>query len=86
MVTDDFNRADLLTIDSADTVVQRILYTVDSNDDGKISQREFKKSDFFSALEQVDLEEDINKVLILALPSSLIAFALSNLGQKILLL
>ena len=42
-------------------MVQRIFYSVDSNDDGKITRREFKKSDFFTALEQVDLEEDINK-------------------------
>jgi serine/threonine-protein phosphatase 2A regulatory subunit B'' len=45
-----------------DTVVQRILYKVDSNDDGRIGKREFKKSNLFKALEHVDAEEDINKV------------------------
>ena len=46
----------------SDTVVQRIFYVVDRNDDGKISRRDFKHSNLFGALKHLDLEEDINKV------------------------
>ena len=46
----------------SDTVVQRILYDVDKNDDGKINKREFKQSNLFKALKHLETEEDINKV------------------------
>lgn len=46
----------------ADTVVMRIFFTLDTNDDGKVTWRDFKNSDLFSVLEQVASEEDINKV------------------------
>ena len=46
-------------------MLQRILYKVDTNDDGKISKREFKKSNLFKAFEHVDAEEDINKVYLI---------------------
>ena len=40
----------------------RILYGLDTNDDGNITYRDFKKSDLFEVLQQVSTEEDINKV------------------------
>jgi len=46
----------------SDTVIQRIFYGVDKNDDGRISLREFKQSNLFDALKHLDSEEDINKV------------------------
>ncbi len=46
----------------ADTVIYRIFYAVDRNDDGKISLREFKKSPLKDALFKVSEEDDINKV------------------------
>ena len=46
----------------SDTVVQRIFYGVDKNDDSRISLREFKQSNLFDALKHLDTEEDINKV------------------------
>lgn len=35
---------------------------MDTNDDGKIPLRDFKNSNFYEALTDVDKEEDINKV------------------------
>lgn len=46
----------------ADTVALRIFFALDANDDGKISWRDFKNSDFLTVLRQVADEEDINKV------------------------
>ena len=46
----------------SDTVVLRIFFSLDVNDDGKISWRDFKNSDLFSILNVVTNEEDINKV------------------------
>jgi serine/threonine-protein phosphatase 2A regulatory subunit B'' len=46
----------------ADTVIERIFYTVDTNDDGKITYRELKKSNLFDVCLAVDEEEDINKI------------------------
>lgn len=40
----------------------RIFYTLDTNDDGKITYRDFKNSDLFDVLQIVSNEEDINKV------------------------
>lgn len=40
----------------------RIFYKVDSNDDGKISFRDFKQSNLKDVFEQVSNEEDINKI------------------------
>jgi len=40
----------------------RIFYTLDSNDDGKISYRDFKRSNFVEVMHLVANEDDINKV------------------------
>ena len=40
----------------------RIFYGLDTNDDGKITFRDFKNSDLFEVFEHVSSEEDINKV------------------------
>ena len=40
----------------------RIFYVLDTNDDGHITLRDFKKSDIFEILETVSTEDDINKV------------------------
>ena len=46
----------------ADTVVMRIFYSLDTNDDGHITYRDFKNSDLTDILFTVASEEDINKV------------------------
>jgi serine/threonine-protein phosphatase 2A regulatory subunit B'' len=46
----------------ADTVVMRIFYNLDSNDDGKITWRDFKNSNLMSIFFQVSGENDINMV------------------------
>ena len=43
-------------------MVMRIFYGLDTNDDGHITFRDFKKSDLTDVLFQVASEEDINKV------------------------
>lgn len=46
----------------SDTVIERIFFVVDLNDDGKISLRELKRSNFFDVCLSLDEEEDINKI------------------------
>lgn len=46
----------------ADTVVMRIFYMVDANDDGKITFRDFKRSNLKDVFFNVAAEEDINKI------------------------
>jgi len=46
----------------ADTVVMRIFFAVDTNDDSKIDFRDFKRSNLVEVLKQVAAEEDINKI------------------------
>ncbi|EWS74498.1 EF hand protein (macronuclear) [Tetrahymena thermophila SB210] len=46
----------------ADTVVIRIFFIVNRRDNGRISYQEFKKSNLFQVFQQVDKEEDINKI------------------------
>lgn len=46
----------------ADTVVMRIFFSLDTNDDGKITFRDFKNSDLMEVLFQVEKEDDINKI------------------------
>jgi len=46
-----------------ETVSYRIFYTVNKSRNGKISQRELKRSDFIDALFELDAEQDINRVL-----------------------
>lgn len=46
----------------ADTVVMRIFFSLDFNDDGKITYRDFKNSDLMEVLFQVEKEDDINKI------------------------
>ena len=46
----------------ADTVIERIFYTVDQNDDGRITMRELKRSNFFQTCLVLEEEEDINKI------------------------
>ena len=40
----------------------RIFFTLDVNDDGKITFRDFKNSNLFTVLNQVASEDDINKI------------------------
>ena len=44
------------------TVIERIFYDVDTNDDRIISFREFKISNLMKTINMLDEEEDINKV------------------------
>ena len=46
----------------ADTVIMRIFYVIDTNDDGRITYRDFKKSNLMQILKEVDEEDDINKI------------------------
>ena len=48
---------------AAETVVYRIFYHVNRSGTGRISLRELRRSNFPQALEEVEEEEDINKVL-----------------------
>ncbi|KRX04927.1 hypothetical protein PPERSA_06561 [Pseudocohnilembus persalinus] len=45
-----------------DTVIHRIFFMVNRQDNGQITWREFKNSQLFESLQEVDREEDINKV------------------------
>lgn len=47
----------------AETVVYRIFYHVNRAGNGRLQLREIKRSNLVAALQQVDEEEDINKVL-----------------------
>ncbi|CAI5955152.1 unnamed protein product [Closterium sp. NIES-64] len=47
----------------AETVIYRIFYHISRSGNGRISLRELKKSNLMQALQQVEEEEDINKVL-----------------------
>lgn len=46
----------------ADTVVMRIFFILDSNDDGKVAWRDFKQSNLMDVFFQVSNESDINVV------------------------
>lgn len=46
----------------ADTVIMRIFYVIDTNDDGRITYRDFKKSNLMQILKEIDEEDDINKI------------------------
>jgi len=46
----------------ADTVVMRVFYALDANDDGRITYRDYKNSDLNDVFFQVANQEDINKV------------------------
>ena len=46
----------------ADTVIMRIFFSLDVNDDGKITYRDFKNSNLFNVLMTVSKEDDINKI------------------------
>lgn len=46
----------------ADTVVERIFFLIDANDDGKITLRELKRSNLLDIMLSLDEEEDINKI------------------------
>ncbi|KAG0624974.1 hypothetical protein M758_2G017900 [Ceratodon purpureus] len=47
----------------AETVIYRIFYHVNKAGNGRLQLRELKRSNLIAALQQVDEEEDINKVL-----------------------
>lgn len=47
----------------AETVVYRIFYTINRNGTGRLTLRELRRSDLLEALNLLDAEEDINKVL-----------------------
>ena len=40
----------------------RIFFELDTNDDGKITYRDFKNSDLFEVLHELSAEDDINKI------------------------
>ncbi|CAG9321413.1 unnamed protein product [Blepharisma stoltei] len=46
----------------AECVVERIFYSLDTNDEGKITFRELKRSKLMAVLLNLDTEEDINKI------------------------
>jgi hypothetical protein len=48
---------------TAETVIYRIFYHVNKAGNGRLQLRELKRSNLIAALQQVDEEEDINKVL-----------------------
>jgi serine/threonine-protein phosphatase 2A regulatory subunit B'' len=52
-----------LLVFSAETVVFRIFYHCNRAGNGQLQLREIKRSNLVAAFQQVDEEEDINKVL-----------------------
>jgi hypothetical protein len=48
---------------SAETVIYRIFYSINRSGNGHLTLRELKRGNLVSALQQLDEEEDINKVL-----------------------
>jgi serine/threonine-protein phosphatase 2A regulatory subunit B'' len=46
----------------SDTVIMRIFYVCDLNDDGQLSYREFRKSNLLTVFKKVCEEPDINKI------------------------
>lgn len=46
-----------------ETVIERIFYDLERGHQGRIYLKEWKKSKFVSILEQLDEEDDINRVL-----------------------
>jgi serine/threonine-protein phosphatase 2A regulatory subunit B'' len=52
-----------LVISAAETVIYRIFYHCNKAGNGRLQLREIKRSNLVAALQQVDVEEDINKVL-----------------------
>lgn len=50
-------------MDPAETVIYRIFYHINRSGNGRLQLRELKRSNLITALQQVDEEEDINKVL-----------------------
>lgn len=48
---------------AAETVIYRIFYSVNRSGSGRITLRELKRSNLMAAFQQVEEEEDINKVL-----------------------
>ncbi|KAF8723083.1 hypothetical protein HU200_022234 [Digitaria exilis] len=47
----------------AETVIYRIFYSINRSGNGQLTLRELKRGNLISALQQLDEEEDINKVL-----------------------
>jgi serine/threonine-protein phosphatase 2A regulatory subunit B'' len=53
----------LVGLGLAETVIYRIFFYVNKAGNGQLQLREIKRSNLIAALQQVDEEEDINKVL-----------------------
>jgi hypothetical protein len=53
----------LVGLGLAETVIYRIFFYVNKAGNGQLQLRERKRSNLIAALQQVDEEEDINKVL-----------------------
>ena len=52
-----------LLFSSAETVIYRIFYSINRSGNGHLTLRELKRGNLIAALQQLDEEEDINKVL-----------------------
>lgn len=52
-----------LTNGAAETVIYRIFYYINRSSNGRITLRELKRGNLIAAMQHVDKEEDINKVL-----------------------
>lgn len=53
----------LFDIVAAETVVYRIFYYINRSANGRLTLRELKRGNLIAAMQHVDEEEDINKVL-----------------------
>jgi hypothetical protein len=58
----------LVGLGLAETVIYRIFFYVNKAGNGQLQLREIKRSNLIASLQQVDEEEDINKVLRWVLP------------------
>jgi serine/threonine-protein phosphatase 2A regulatory subunit B'' len=57
------DKSDYLFCNAAETVVYRIFYHVNRSGNGCMQLRELKRSNLINAFQQVEAEDDINRVL-----------------------
>lgn len=67
-----------LTNGAAETVIYRIFYYINRSSNGRITLRELKRGNLIAAMQHVDKEEDINKVLKYVDMLTILSFLVGN--------
>lgn len=67
-----------LTNGAAETVIYRIFYHINRSSNSRITLRELKRGNLIAAMQHVDKEEDINKVLKYVDMLTILSFLLGN--------